>query len=49
MGGGFSTVLSRLDKARRISAVEGSCLIEIVGGVRVLDLLVESIRMCDSE
>ena len=43
MAGGFSTVLSRRENARRISAVEGSSEMEIVGGVRVLGLLVESI------
>ena len=43
MAGGFSTVLSRRERARRISAFEGSWVIEIVGGLRVLDLLVESI------
>lgn len=44
MAGGFSTLLSRLEKARRISALEGSWVMEIVVGERVLDLLVESIR-----
>ena len=44
MAGGFSTLLSLLEKARRISALEGSSVIEIVVGERVLDLLVESIE-----
>jgi hypothetical protein len=44
MAGGFSTLLSRLEKARRISAVEGSAVMEIVVGECGLDLLVESIR-----